>query len=77
VKVKNVIKGLTQKFDIQEVNIISPNSVIYSGTLAGWSATSVEMILYKRKVENAEVVKHLLFNHREIFIFIEEDINYE
>lgn len=71
-KVKNVIKGLLQKYNLEEINIISlsDDKVIYSGTVDGWKATEVDMILYKREVENKEVNKRLIFNHRKAFIFI-------
>lgn len=69
-KVKNVIKGYKSQFSIDEVNIISDEKVIYSGTLDGWDLTDVDLILYKKQVENMEVVKSMVFNHRKIFIFV-------
>ena len=71
-KVKNVMKGILQQYRLEEVNIISLNEdrVIYSGTVDGWKATDVDMILYKREIENREVSKRLVFNARKAFIFI-------
>lgn len=69
-KVKNVLNGLKKQFDIQEVNILNDEKVIFSGSINQWTATSVDMILYKREVENSEVKKRMLFNHRKVFIFI-------
>lgn len=69
-KVKNVIKGYKSQFNVEEVNIISDEKVIFSGTLNGWDLTSVNMIDYKKQVENMEVVKSMVFNHRKIFIFV-------
>ena len=71
-KAKNVIKGLMQEYKLEEINIIqlSENRVIYSGTLEGWKATELAMILYKREVENMEVINRIIFNHRKAFIFV-------
>lgn len=69
-KVKNVLKGLLQKYDLQEINIIEPERVIYSGTVDSWKATDVDMILYKKKIEETEVADKLIFNNRKAFIFI-------
>lgn len=69
-KVKNVIKGYKSQFSIDEVNIISDEKIIYSGTLDGWDLADVDLILYKKQVENMEVLKSMVFNHRKIFIFV-------
>lgn len=69
-KVKNVIKGLMRQYDLQEINIITPIAVIYSGTVEGWKATSVDMQIIKQKIENAEVLERMMFNNRKAFIFI-------
>ena len=71
-KVKNVIKGLQQKFDLEEINIISTSEskVYYSGTVTGWKETSVDLILLKKKIENAEVIDRIMFNGRKAFLFI-------
>lgn len=71
-KVKNVIKGIIKEYDLEEISIISLENdrVIYSGTVDGWKATSVDMILYKREVENMEVKKRIMFNYRKAFIFV-------
>ena len=73
-KVKNVIKGLRQKWNLQEINIISPTRVIYSGTVECWDATDkdVYMILHKKKVENLEVTDRMMFNGRKAFLFVPE-----
>lgn len=71
-KVKNVIKGLLREYKIEEINILSlsDNKAIYSGTVDGWKATDVDMILYKKEVENMEVINRILFNRRKAFIFV-------
>ena len=69
-KVKNVLKGLCKEYDLEEITIMTDEKVIYSGTLEGWNATSVDMILYKKEVENMEVVKRMMFNRRKAFIFV-------
>ena len=64
-KVKNVIRGLQREYDLQEINIISQveNRVYYSGTVDGWKATDVDLILLKRKIEDSEVVGRIMFNN--------------
>lgn len=71
-KVKNVIRGLMKEYDIQEVNIISQveNVVYYSGPMNKWTATDVDMILLKKKIDNSEVIDRIIFNRRKAFIFI-------
>lgn len=69
-KVKNVIKGLANQYTLEEINIIGSDRVIYSGSVNGWKATEVDMILYKREVENMEVINRIMFNNRKAFIFV-------
>lgn len=69
-KVKNVLKGLLQKYALEEINIIAEEKVVYSGTVDGWKATEVDMVLYKKTIENTEVQKRLIFNNRKAFLFI-------
>lgn len=69
-KVKNVLKGICREYALEEITIMTDEKVIYSGTLEGWNGTSVDMILYKKEVENMEVVKRLMFNRRKAFIFV-------
>ena len=71
-KVKKVLAGLRQQFALDEINIISPTRVIYSGTVQGWVATDVDMILYKKQVENLEVTNRMIFNRRKAFLFVPE-----
>ena len=68
-KVKNVIKGLVEKYELEEINIIEPNRVVYSGSVNGWRETSIDMLLYKKKIENQEVEHKIIFNNRKAFIF--------
>ena len=69
-KVKNVIKGLMQKYELEEINIIEPDRVIYSGPVNGWRETAIDMVLYKKKIETQEVEHKIIFNNRKAFIFI-------
>lgn len=71
-KVKNVIKGLCREYGLEEINIISQaeSKVYYSGTLDGWKATDVSLVLLKKEIENSEVVDRIMFNNRKAFIFI-------
>ena len=65
-KVKNVIRGLQREYELQEINIISQaeSKVYYSGSVDGWKATDVDLILLKRKIENSEVVDRIMFNNK-------------
>lgn len=69
-KVKNVLNGLLKEYAIEEINIISSEKVIYSGSADGWRVASVDMILYKKEVENMEVIKRMVFNRRKAFLFV-------
>lgn len=68
--VRNVLKGLMNKYRLEEINIIQPDKVVYSGTVDGWKTTSVDMILYKKEIEKCEVFDRLIFNNRKAFLFI-------
>ncbi len=69
-KVKNVIKGLKAHYNLEEINIISSERVIYSGPTDKWVETDPCMIVFKREVENKEVTKSLMFNGRKAFLFV-------
>ena len=71
-KVKNLIKGLKSQYTLEEIHIITPTRVVFSGDYSQWKATSVDMILYKQAVENCEVINFMTFNNRKAFIFIPE-----
>lgn len=69
-KVKNVINGLLREFNLQEITIIDKEKIVFSGSLDQWKATSVDMILYKKEIENKEVIKRMMFNNIKAFVFI-------
>lgn len=69
-KVKNVIKGLLQEYDLQEVTIIGDERIVFSGSPAQWNFTDIDMILYKKDIENREVIHRMMFNNSKAFIFI-------
>ena len=71
-KVKKVLAGLQQEYDLEEIHIITPTKVVYSGTVKEWVAASVEMALYKKQIENLEVVDRMMFNGRKAFLFVPE-----
>ena len=71
-KVKNVIKGLAKQYNLEAVRIITPERVLFSGDYSQWVATSVDMIQFKKQVENLEVLDRIMFNNREAFIFTPE-----
>lgn len=68
--VKRVLRGLISYYNIEEVHIISPERVIFSGSVVAWNKTVADMANYKRIVEGMEVKKRLIFNGRKAFIFI-------
>lgn len=68
-KLKNVLSGLQRQKRIVQLHVLSDEKVIFSGSMEKWKATSVDMILYKREIENMEVKKRLNF-HDEVFIFV-------
>ena len=68
-KVKNEIKGLARQYDLEAVRIITPTKVLFSGDFSKWVETEVDMIAFKREVENLEVYDRIIFNNREAFIF--------
>ncbi len=55
--------------DIKEIHVLSDEKVIFSGAMEQWTATSVDMILYKHEIENSEVKKRMTF-HEKVFLFI-------
>ena len=71
-KVKNVIKGLKNEYGkgLEEINIITEERVLYSGAVDGWDYTDIDMLRYKKEVENMEVKKRIMFNFRKAFIFV-------
>lgn len=71
-KVKYVIKGLLREYALEEINIITPERVVFSGNYSQWKETSVDMILYKKAIENCEVIDRMIFNHKKAFLFIPE-----
>ena len=71
-KVKNVIKGLLKEYALEEINIITPSKIAFSGRYEQWKATSVDMIFHKKAIENCEVINRMMFNNRKAFIFIPE-----
>lgn len=68
-KLKRVLAGLKSQMDIKEIHVLSDEKVIFSGSIEQWTATSVDMILYKREVENTEVKKCMTYRGK-VFLFI-------
>lgn len=42
----------------------------FIGTMDGWKATDINLILLKREIEDSEVIDRIMFNNRKAFIFI-------
>lgn len=76
-KVKNVIKGLNQKYDLEEITIIDSDRVCFSGTMEAWKTPTVDMVLYKRDIMEREVIGRLVHCNRKAFIFIGNPCNAE
>lgn len=69
-KVKNVLAGIQKEYALEEINIISPTKVIYSGTVTGWKTPDIDMVPYKKQVESLEVIDRMMFNGRKAFLFV-------
>ena len=69
-KVKNVIKGLSQKYDLEEITIIDSDRVCFSGKIDKWVTPAVDMVLYKRQIMEREVIGKLVHCNRKAFIFV-------
>lgn len=72
-KLKNVLQGLLREYDLEEISIFGKDKVIFSGSPDAWRETTVDMILYKKAVENAEVTNRMVFNNQKAFIFVAID----
>lgn len=71
-KVKNVIKGLLSQYNLEEINIISTDRILFSGKYENWKTPDLDMTLFKKQVENLEVMNKMIFNNRKAFIFVPE-----
>ena len=71
-KVKNVIKGLLREYNLEEINIITPSKVAFSGRYEQWKTTSLDMVWFKKKIDESEVVNRMIFHDTKAFIFIPE-----
>lgn len=76
-KVKNVIKGLNQKYDLEEITIIDADRVCFSGDIENWRTPVVDMVLYKKQIMEREVIGRLVHCNRKAFIFIGNPCNRE
>ena len=58
-KVHKVIAGVKGRQEIDKLVIMSAEAKGYfCGKLASWEATPVELIAWKRQIENLEVIAH-------------------
>lgn len=72
-KVKNIIKGYTSKFNIEEVTFFKDEEVLYSGSLDKFLNTSIDdIVLYTKRNEilNSDCYKCLNHNNIKLFLFI-------
>lgn len=71
-KLKKVISGIKTRSPIEQLTVFTDERVVFCGTWEQWKATSVDMILYKQKIENSEVKKRMDY-HGKVFLFIEDE----
>ena len=58
-KVKKVIAGVKGRQEINNLVIMNAEAKGYfCGELSSWEATPVELIAWKRQIENLEVIAH-------------------
>ncbi len=68
--VNNVLKGLLTKYTLEEINILTGEKCVFSGTVEQWRTTDAAMTDYKRKIAQSPVKNRLMFNNRKVFLFI-------
>ncbi len=70
--VKNVLNGLKEKYTLMEINILTDEKVVFSGTVDQWNTVIDPYLLEeKRKILAVTIKKRMMFNGRKVFLFIE------
>lgn len=73
-KVKNIIKGYSIKFDIEEITVFDTDeTVIYSGSLDKFMHTKEsDGLLWEewKRILNSDCEKCIKFNNSKLFIFL-------
>lgn len=76
-KVKNVLKGLSQQYDLEEITIIDSDRICYSGTMDNWKTPDKDMIFYKRQIMESDAIAKLVHCNKKAFVFIGDPCNKE
>lgn len=74
-KVKNVIKGLMNRYDLEEITIVDSDRICFSGNIDNWRTPDKDMVFYKRDIMEREVITKLVHRNRKAFIFIGDPCN--
>lgn len=69
-KVKNVIKGLQSRYNLEEITIIDSDRVCFSGDIEKWTTPDKDMTFYKRDIMEREVITKLIHCNKKAFIFV-------
>lgn len=77
-KLKNVIKGLRNQYELKEITVFKRDVVIFSGTVEQWCQTvNNSMLSVRRELEESEVLKRMMFNTSKAFLFLENPFETE
>lgn len=72
-KVKKVIAGVKGRQEINNLVIMTADAKGYfGGKLSSWEATPVELIAWKREIENLEVVAHSTDCGRALMMIVDD-----
>lgn len=73
-KVKKVIAGVKGRQEINNLVIMTADAKGYfCGKLSSWEAAPVELIAWKREIENLEVVAHSTDCGNALLMIVKED----
>ena len=67
---KKAVNILSERFSLEEVNIIEPSNVVFSGSISEWAKVDTETIPNKSEIENCEVCDCLMYGKKKVFLFI-------
>lgn len=71
--VKKIIDGCKAKYDLEEITIIEGYHVLYSGSFDKFYIDyDKDMTLYRNEILKRSVKEKNVFNHRKLFLFIEQ-----
>ena len=75
-KLKNIIKGCLQQYDIEEITVISDYKPLYSGSFRDfYTNCDIDMVIYRNELLEKEVIEKSIMNHRKLFVFIKSESN--